>query len=145
MIKKDFPQLAWVVRREDANQGWYFERADGSYSEGSWTLFWSGIEDMEVVKRLVDKFVRGGKSEILGKSGSSTCSQSSPLITRKYSTSTRYDPTNIKRNFSSTSRTQTGLYQKIPQSPPPEQHKIGIIGGRGYTGNEVCVSGHFII
>ncbi|KAJ3194476.1 hypothetical protein HK101_002635 [Irineochytrium annulatum] len=134
IIRKDFANLAWVARKDDANKAWYFERADGSYSEGDLTLFWYGIEDLNVVKSLVAKYLLAPENASIiafgerdfPKVGAPTGNAFSGF--RKFSTSTRSAPTPFypltpgSRSYSTTA------------SRPVN---VGIIGARGHTGQEL--------
>ncbi|KAJ3409830.1 hypothetical protein HDV05_004247, partial [Chytridiales sp. JEL 0842] len=121
-IKKDFPSLAWVVKKEDPNQAWYFERADGSYTSGGYTLFWSGIEDMSVITKLSERFVTNVKRAVTTPLPAGTTPISKPSGARSYSTSARQSAFNwqSRRSYSTAS-----------------PFKVGIIGARGYTGQEL--------
>ncbi|KAI9359559.1 hypothetical protein DFJ73DRAFT_107215 [Zopfochytrium polystomum] len=146
-LKKDHSQLAWVVNSSDANQAWYFERAHGSYSDSGKTLFWYGVEDLDVVKELVAKFVANARAAAAGtvpisKLNVKDSSESSASIgsqTRSYSTKALRTPafraTAIKSGSSS-----RRAYSTSSAAPT----KVGIIGARGYTGRELMalIDGH---
>ncbi|ORY51405.1 N-acetyl-gamma-glutamyl-phosphate reductase [Rhizoclosmatium globosum] len=57
VITKEFKSLAWVVPKNDPNLAWYFERADGSYTENESVLFWSGIENLDIIQKLVGRLL----------------------------------------------------------------------------------------
>jgi N-acetyl-gamma-glutamyl-phosphate reductase/acetylglutamate kinase len=120
-IKKDFPSLAWVVKKNDPNLAWYFERADGSYTSGGSTLFWSGIEDMDVVKKLSERFVINVKRSVSTPMPAGT----TPLSARAFSTSAR-QPAAFQQQ-------QRRSYSTAAKAP----YKVGIIGARGFTGQEL--------
>ncbi|KAI9228388.1 MAG: Aspartate/glutamate/uridylate kinase [Piptocephalis tieghemiana] len=43
-LRSEYGRLVWECSRKDEQRAWYFERAEGSYSFGGRTLFWSGFE-----------------------------------------------------------------------------------------------------
>ncbi|KAI9103277.1 Aspartate/glutamate/uridylate kinase [Phlyctochytrium arcticum] len=118
MIKKDFPKLAWVALKDDPNKTWYFERADGSYTSGDKTLFWYGIENLEDVQSFLKKF-----SSETGRRGQATSSNIANASSgrRSFSTHTGINAQQ-KRGYASSTRGSTS--------------RIGLIGARGYTGQE---------
>ncbi|KAJ3328383.1 hypothetical protein HDU76_010051 [Blyttiomyces sp. JEL0837] len=126
-IRKDFNKLAWVVRKNDPNQAWYFERADGSYSEGNETLFWYGVEDLDVVKDLVAKFVSGVRAGNAAKASKDT-----PTGTRAHSTSTK-----TTRGMGSSFLGSQLVPRRRGYATIANPRKVGIIGARGYTGKEL--------
>lgn len=52
-LARDVPQLFWRARVDNPINPWYFQRADGSYTKGNWTVFWTGIEDFDTIKACV--------------------------------------------------------------------------------------------
>ncbi|KAI8619002.1 bifunctional acetylglutamate kinase/N-acetyl-gamma-glutamyl-phosphate reductase [Chytriomyces sp. MP71] len=116
VLRKDFDNLAWVVRKNDPNLSWYFERADGSYTENDKVLFWSGVDNLNVVQKLV--------ARLIGSSSSGT----GPV---------KVNPAG-SRSFTSTSAGVFGLQQRRGYaSKTASVRKVGIIGARGYTGQEL--------
>ncbi|TPX72559.1 hypothetical protein CcCBS67573_g05779 [Chytriomyces confervae] len=115
VLRKDFKSLAWVVRKNDPNLAWYFERADGSYTENDLVLFWSGVENLDLVQKLVARFVSP-------RSGAAGPVKINPAGTRSYS---------------STSVGLFGHQQRRGYATKTSPRKVGIIGARGYTGQEL--------
>ncbi|KAI8839982.1 Aspartate/glutamate/uridylate kinase [Chytriomyces cf. hyalinus JEL632] len=115
VLRKDFKSLAWVVRKNDPNLAWYFERADGSYTENDLVLFWSGVENLDLVQKLVARFVSR-------RSGAAGPVKINPAGTRSYS---------------STSVGLFGHQQRRGYATKTSPRKVGIIGARGYTGQEL--------
>lgn len=110
LIKKDFKQLVWITQKDDPNNAWFFEKADGSFNIDERTLFWYGIEDLSKISDFIKAFIQNDSEERIH-----TTSNVSSAITNNNK------PTGIlspfftqKRNYSS--------------------KKVGIIGARGYTG-----------
>ena len=60
-LKRDFPKLAWTVKRDDENLTWFSEKADGSIARKGEVLFWYGIESPEEVRELMSEFVQHGR------------------------------------------------------------------------------------
>ncbi|TPX47109.1 hypothetical protein SeMB42_g02169 [Synchytrium endobioticum] len=132
MIKKNFQSLVWVTPKEDENKVWFFERADGSYNVGDWTVFWYGVDDLDDLQSYVAKYTKQPAMRPLATSSSNASSISSNV--RKFSTAI------------ATSRSHT-----IPFSSPhirihkrakstssrAKQFTLGLIGARGYTGQEL--------
>ncbi|KAJ3203372.1 hypothetical protein HDU67_010218, partial [Dinochytrium kinnereticum] len=163
LISKDFKNLAWIARRDDPNKAWFFERADGSVSEGTHTLFWYGIEDLDVIKSLVAKHLisDAGRSVISFGDHDSVepaGKASAPTGVRKYSTSTapRSGQKGTASPFrfptppsSKSSGLRTGARHAHSVTHPHRRHfssssraamdekTVGIIGARGYTGQEL--------
>ncbi|KAI9207860.1 protein arg-6, mitochondrial precursor [Polychytrium aggregatum] len=115
IIKKDFAKLTWVTDKADPNNGWFFERADGSYTLGSKTLFWYGVQDMDVLQKILKSFA----DSIGAFAGKSSAAAGLPTGVRSFSTFAQQ-----RRSFSSSTRS----------SAPA---RIGLIGARGYTGREL--------
>jgi N-acetyl-gamma-glutamyl-phosphate reductase/acetylglutamate kinase len=117
LIKRDFKQLVWIVQNEDPNKGWFFEKADGSFTIGERTLFWYGIEDLTKISDFIKIFVQkdadgevhtsSNVSSAISNSGNKASGVFSPFSSQK-------------RSYSSKS-----------------SKKVGIIGARGYTGKKL--------
>ncbi|KAJ3103836.1 hypothetical protein HDU97_009841 [Phlyctochytrium planicorne] len=157
LIRKDFSNLAWVARRDDPNKAWFFERADGSVSEGNHTLFWYGIEDLNIIKGLVAKHLISEAGRSIISFGDhdyiETAHKSSgPTGVRNYSTSTKPRPktSNVfqpptpprsKRPASQSFTSRGTLPQRrhfTSSAVTSDKEKtVGIIGARGYTGQEL--------
>lgn len=52
-MARDVPQLFWRARVDNPINPWYFQRADGSYTKGNWTVFWTGLDDFDTIKECV--------------------------------------------------------------------------------------------
>lgn len=61
-VKKDFPKLTWIVKSDDENLTWFFDKADGSLNKDGEVLFWSGIETAEEVQALMTEFGKQGRA-----------------------------------------------------------------------------------
>ncbi|KAI8897816.1 putative acetylglutamate kinase [Globomyces pollinis-pini] len=120
-IKNDYKSLGWLCPKSSQNRGWFFERADGSYTINNRTLFWYGLKETVDVQSFIDKMVG---NEV--KSSSTSASSKRHFSTyRKLSK----DIYNTKLRFQ-----QLGLRTYATEAKPK---KVGIIGARGYTGNEL--------
>ncbi|KAI9339355.1 Aspartate/glutamate/uridylate kinase [Obelidium mucronatum] len=123
VISKEFKSLAWVVPKSDPNLAWYFERADGSFTENDKVLFWSGIENLDVIQKLVSRLLSANAGAGAAASGAAKVNPSS---TRAYSTS------------STTRAAAAGLFSGMQQQQRRGYAtRVGIIGARGYTGQEL--------
>ncbi|KAG5459426.1 MAG: Arg-6 [Olpidium bornovanus] len=165
-ITKDYPSLAWRVPRDDPNKVWHFDKADGSYSAGPYTLFWYGIDDINDVKNLIGAFA-ANETRLQGTATSGARSppnavrpalRSAVGSVREYSTSTKSLPlrrsvlaTSARRHSPpglSTTRRAAGLLcdrarwsskRGFASSPSVRATpaRVGLIGARGYTGQEL--------
>ncbi|MBL9104440.1 MAG: acetylglutamate kinase [Myxococcales bacterium] len=54
-MTRDVPKLYWRARVDNPINPWYFQRADGSYTRGKWTVFWIGIDDFNVIGDCVER------------------------------------------------------------------------------------------
>ncbi|KAI8825932.1 protein arg-6, mitochondrial precursor [Fimicolochytrium jonesii] len=127
MIKKDFPNLTWMSAKDDSNKTWYFERADGSYSFEDRTLFWYGIQNLEDVQGHLKAFSKGSPSPI-GPTSSNIASAWEGGVGPSYA--------NIGgvRTYSTTRPARATI---APTSASSAKTRIGLIGARGYTGQEL--------
>jgi acetylglutamate kinase len=48
------PRLYWRARAENEINPWYFQKAQGSYKSGRWTVFWYGLDGWDEIKACVD-------------------------------------------------------------------------------------------
>ncbi|KPP71224.1 N-acetylglutamate synthase, mitochondrial-like, partial [Scleropages formosus] len=62
-IRQDLGKLFWRSRTTNRINPWYFKHCDGSFTNGSWTVFWFGLSDIresyelvEFANRLPDSF-----------------------------------------------------------------------------------------
>lgn len=54
-MTRDTPALFWRARVDNPINAWYFQRADGSYTGGHWTVFWTGITDFPTIQECVER------------------------------------------------------------------------------------------
>ncbi|KAJ3291043.1 hypothetical protein HK104_006362 [Borealophlyctis nickersoniae] len=125
MIKKDYEKLAWVAPKEDSNKTWYFERADGSYTTGDRTLFWYGIDNLDAIQSFVKRFVEEGASSGSGVT-SSNIGEASGSGLKRFSTANRAGV-----------RWYSSLAPRGARAYSTASTRIGLIGARGYTGQEL--------
>ncbi|RKP26798.1 Aspartate/glutamate/uridylate kinase, partial [Syncephalis pseudoplumigaleata] len=52
VLRRDHASLVWECPRDDPQNQWNFERADGSFSSDGHTLFWYGIDDPTAVSHV---------------------------------------------------------------------------------------------
>ncbi|KAK9762162.1 hypothetical protein K7432_012370 [Basidiobolus ranarum] len=107
LISREYDRLVWAVPADDENKAWHFDKADGSYNLGDKTLFWYGIKDVDQIKHCLSSFKNQRVSS--PSSGLGVSGQNA----RSFSTMAR-------RSYSTASRGA----------------RIGLIGARGYTGQE---------
>ncbi|ODV61108.1 protein that is processed in the mitochondrion to yield acetylglutamate kinase and N-acetyl-gamma-gl [Ascoidea rubescens DSM 1968] len=156
-IKLDYPSLQWTIREDDPNNSFYFSKSQGSYHKNGYILYWYGIENPNQIASLIQNFLdkpstpirkvknfndlnNNTKSKLDNKySGGSTVfknlTQNKQISTlsfrRKFSTNfTKY-------NLSSTSLSPLkSSFEKgtpVVKNENNKPSKIGIIGARGYT------------
>jgi bifunctional N-acetylglutamate synthase/kinase len=51
----DNRQLFWRARLDNEVNPWYFARATGTHKTDKWIVFWSGLQDFDVIQRCVDR------------------------------------------------------------------------------------------
>lgn len=135
LIKKDFPSLAWATTKSDANKQWYFDHAEGSYSLGDKTIFWYGLSDISNLSNYLKQVFKTDVKPVTG----STINFGTNA--RNYSTSSRggnlSSVPGSQRSFHSSCRVNSPPAPTPPKKKDPNGLKIGLIGARGYTGQEL--------
>jgi acetylglutamate kinase len=53
-MAEENPKLYWRARTENEINPWYFQKSQGSYKAGRWTVFWYGLEGWDEIKACVD-------------------------------------------------------------------------------------------
>ena len=140
-IKRDYDKLVWKVRADDEKLTWFFEKAQGSFSQNDETLFWYGINDAKEVKALMDTFVEKSTSK------GSTINHEPNMCdvmgvtqqVRLFSTYTRHPSATIlikgtrsfRRGFATTNPNPPLGWANSSNTNPS---KVALIGARGYTG-----------
>lgn len=149
ILKKNHPQLYWRSRSDNPINAWYLDKAQGSWTEGQWTVFWYGISDFQTAQACIKEGLRKPASIERNLPSNNplpfdlnTMAQSE---TRKYSTSTGARRSGVSFSFNNngliTTFTRNG--QKLKQtfsrsmSTSTKEAKVGIIGARGHTGGEL--------
>ncbi|KAG0352194.1 hypothetical protein BG005_008343 [Podila minutissima] len=126
LLSKDYPALTWVVDEADENKGWHFDKAEGSFTKNGKTLFWKGLNDVGAIEKVVSQFL-----EVQTKDAVNTATSGSSAFTngQRRSFSSVQSKTSPfaggRRMFSTSTRAQGDV------------KKIGLIGARGYTGQEL--------
>lgn len=54
-MTREVPRLYWRARVDNPINPWYFQRADGSYTRGKWTVFWIGVDDFAQISDCVER------------------------------------------------------------------------------------------
>ena len=54
-MRHDNPSLFWRSRSSNPINNWYFQQAEGSYTQHPWTVFWYGIETFEKMRDCVEQ------------------------------------------------------------------------------------------
>ena len=49
------PRLYWRARTDNPINPWYFQRADGSYTRGPWTVFWTGLVEFPEIQDCIER------------------------------------------------------------------------------------------
>ncbi|KAF8937445.1 Aspartate/glutamate/uridylate kinase [Dissophora ornata] len=126
LLSKDYPSLTWVVDENDANKGWHFDKAEGSFTKNGKTLFWKGLNDVARIEKVVSNFLETQTKEAVDaatSNGSFASGQRRSFSTMKKSAASPFF--GGRRMFSSSAASQRDV------------KKIGLIGARGYTGQEL--------
>ncbi|KAI8812219.1 Aspartate/glutamate/uridylate kinase [Cladochytrium replicatum] len=121
LIRREYASLAWSANRADPNRGWYFERAEGSYTAGGRTLFWYGVEGIEKVEGMVGRYVRVEGAPVTRSNVAGVQSGQGQQQKRSYSTSAAFGRVGGRRGYATSAKGKA---------------RVGLIGARGYTGQE---------
>ena len=54
VMRAETPALFWRSRRTNQVNEFYFNRADGSWKGGEWTVFWYGLDDWQIIREAVE-------------------------------------------------------------------------------------------
>ncbi|KAG0322237.1 hypothetical protein BGZ99_003436 [Dissophora globulifera] len=126
LLSKDYPALTWVVDETDANKGWHFDKAEGSFSKNGKTLFWKGLNDVAMIEKVVSNFLNAQTKEAVDSAtsgGAFTSGQRRSFSTVRSQSTSPF--AGGRRMFSTSAAAQRDV------------KKIGLIGARGYTGQEL--------
>ncbi|KAG0343065.1 hypothetical protein BG000_009384 [Podila horticola] len=126
LLSKDYPALTWVVDEADENKGWHFDKAEGSFTKNGKTLFWKGLDDVSAIEKVVSQFLETQTKDavIAATSGSSAFANGQRRLFSSIHQKT--SPfAGGRRMFSTSTQAQRDV------------KKIGLIGARGYTGQEL--------
>ncbi|KAF9431812.1 hypothetical protein BGZ76_011668 [Entomortierella beljakovae] len=127
LLSKDYSALTWEVKDNDPNKGWHFDKAEGSFTKNGKTLFWKGLNDVATIEKVVANFLETQTKDAVNSATSGGGSLGSSGQRRSYSTKT-----------SSTSPFMGGRRMFSTSAPASRDvKKIGLIGARGYTGQEL--------
>lgn len=126
LLSKDYPALTWAVDEADENKGWHFDKAEGSFTKNGKTLFWKGLNDVGAIEKVVSQFLIAQTKDAVNTatSGSSAFANGQ----RRSFSSVQQKTSSFaggRRMFSSSTQAQR------------DAKKIGLIGARGYTGQEL--------
>ncbi|KAF9194693.1 hypothetical protein BGZ51_007920 [Haplosporangium sp. Z 767] len=125
LLSKDYPSLTWTVDENDANKGWHFDKAEGSFTKNGKTLFWKGLNDVATIEKVVAQFLDAQTKEAVNAATTGGAFASGQR--RSFSTMNKSGSPFMggRRMFSTSSAAQRDV------------KKIGLIGARGYTGQEL--------
>lgn len=112
-LLRDFKSLQWVVKEDDPNIAWHFDKSSGSYLKNGRVLFWYGVDDLETISEIIASFVRETLQSSSYSWNSSDVFKTGSVPKRSYST-------------------MSGSHE----STKPRA-KIALIGARGYTGRNI--------
>ncbi|SCU85975.1 LADA_0D11276g1_1 [Lachancea dasiensis] len=113
-LRRDFSALQWVVREDDENIAWHFNKSEGSYLKNGKVVFWYGIQDVNTISQLVKDFVASVTAPPV-QSGHQSNVFASGQSTRSYSTR-------------STPKAEGSNTRKA---------RVALIGARGFTGQNL--------
>ncbi|KAF9927435.1 hypothetical protein BGZ67_007514 [Mortierella alpina] len=131
LLSKDYPSMTWVVDENDANKGWYFDKAEGSFTKNGKTLFWKGLNDVATIEKVVSNFLDAQTKDAVNAATSSSGSFTGAGQRRSLST--------VNNNNNKTSPFMGGrrMFSTSSAASSRDVKKIGLIGARGYTGQEL--------
>jgi acetylglutamate kinase len=52
---RDFPSLVWRSRADNQFNAFYEKESDGHVKTGTWTIFWKGVSDFDIIGRAVKR------------------------------------------------------------------------------------------
>jgi N-acetyl-gamma-glutamyl-phosphate reductase/acetylglutamate kinase len=116
MLRRDHTRLVWECPRDDPQNQWNFERADGSFSSDRHTLFWYGIDDPTAVSHIVNDWL-------------AELRRRTPLIKKALTASQSNETSSVFSNINGQRRTFA--------TSSHTSRRVGLIGARGYTGREL--------
>ncbi|KAF3902404.1 hypothetical protein ABW20_dc0108342 [Dactylellina cionopaga] len=143
-IKREFPKLAWVANTSDEYLTWFFDKADGSVTQGQNVIFWYGFEGglEEAAAWLKSQGLNTGKE-----SGTTSHVTGVKQQVRAFSTLSRPRP--LGRGHTARQQIRTYATESEGALPgdtnpnPPLRRdkditfrpkKVALVGARGYTG-----------
>jgi acetylglutamate synthase len=53
-LLEENPKLFWRSRNKNPINNWYFQQAQGSYRDDTWTIFWVGLDDFDEIKKCIE-------------------------------------------------------------------------------------------
>tara|TARA_Y100001954_G_C15777025_1_gene587558 strand:- start:1373 stop:1846 length:474 start_codon:yes stop_codon:yes gene_type:complete len=53
-LLEENPKLFWRSRNKNPINNWYFQQAQGSYRDDTWTIFWVGLDNFEEIKTCIE-------------------------------------------------------------------------------------------
>ncbi|AMD19984.1 HCL167Cp [Eremothecium sinecaudum] len=112
-MKSDLPSLQWVVQDFDPHFSWHFENSDGSYSKNGQVLFWYGIGELDVVSATIKDFISSQKL-IQSADGNESSEAGSACLAELQN-----------------------AQPKVKAATKISTSKVAIVGGRGYTGQNI--------
>ncbi|KAG9323543.1 hypothetical protein KVV02_003363 [Mortierella alpina] len=132
LLSKDYPSMTWVVDENDANKGWYFDKAEGSFTKNGKTLFWKGLNDVATIEKVVSNFLDAQTKDAVNAATSSSGSFAAAGQRRSLST-----VNNNNNNKTSPFKGGRRMFSTSSAASSRDVKKIGLIGARGYTGQEL--------
>ncbi|KAG0024831.1 hypothetical protein BGZ82_010342 [Podila clonocystis] len=126
LLSKDYPALTWVVDEADENKGWHFDKAEGSFTKNGKTLFWKGLNDVGAIEKVVSQFLEAQTKDAVNTATSGSSAFANGQRRSFSSAQPKTSPfAGGRRMFSTSTQAQRDV------------KKIGLIGARGYTGQEL--------
>ncbi|KAF9956269.1 hypothetical protein BGZ72_002858 [Mortierella alpina] len=132
LLSKDYPSMTWVVDESDANKGWHFDKAEGSFTKNGKTLFWKGLNDVATIEKVVSNFLDAQTKDAVNAATSSSGSFAAAGQRRSLST-----VNNNNNNKTSPFMGGRRMFSTSSAASSRDIKKIGLIGARGYTGQEL--------
>ncbi|KAF3941645.1 hypothetical protein ABW19_dt0202386 [Dactylella cylindrospora] len=142
-IKREFPRLAWVAKSSDDNLSWFFDKADGSVTQGDNVIFWYGFDGLEEAAAWLKSQgldTRKGPEVPSSVTGIKQQVRAFSTLSRPHISRTGYNPRRQVRGFAS--EAEAPLPGNTNPNPPLKRDKnatfvpkkVALVGARGYTG-----------
>ncbi|KAI9137090.1 Aspartate/glutamate/uridylate kinase [Paraphysoderma sedebokerense] len=131
MLQKHYPSLVWTIPQNEPNKSWFFERSEGAVNVGDKIAMWYGVEDVEQIVKMINEAKKGELGLSLSSYDSTVASTGQQK--RQYSTISAASRRSLMNSPIGSQSIRS--YATTSTTTPPKT--VGIIGARGYVGQEL--------